>query len=140
MSEYDDDLLEELGGMLAELVELVGLQAALRIVERWGGIRFYVPEAQHLRPTHPLVKAVGAQAARAIAEHFGREEILVPRAVRLLRAARDRRIRAEHAGGDSASVLSLRWHLSLRQVRYILAASDTDGAAAHVDARQLHLL
>lgn len=113
----------QLDGVLGEIAEVAGLQAALAVVERWGGIRLYVPEPDKLRDTHPMVEAVGADAAQAIAQRFQREEILVPRTPTLVRAARDRRIRAEHDpdAGVSASVLAQRWGLSLRMVRYILA-------------------
>lgn len=115
----------ELDGVLGEIAEVAGLHATLVVVERWGGIRLYVPEPDKLRETHPLVEAVGRDAAEAIAQRFQGEEILVPCTPRPVRAARDRRIRAEHDpdAGVSASVLARRWGLSLRMVRYILAES-----------------
>lgn len=132
----------EIGGILDELVELVGLQSTLAIVERWGGIRLYVPEPRNLRSTHPLIETLGREHAETLAHHFQREEILIPRAASLVREIRDRRIRAEHDPdtGMSASLLARRWQLSLRQVRYILAAADDDGPASQVDSTQFDLL
>jgi len=133
---------ELLGEVLGELAELVGLPATLALIDGWGGTRLYVPEPGHLHARHPLVEAVGMAAATAIAQRFQREELAIPRAVALVRRVRDRRIRAEHAPQDgmSAARLARRWRLSLRQIRYILAATDDDALAAQLDTPQFTLL
>lgn len=133
---------EALDGVLGELVDLVGIQATLAIVERWGGIRMYAPEPRSLHPDHPLVEAVGQDAAEAIAAQFQSEPVLVPRAVALVRRVRNHRIRTEHRrDGDSAAVLARRYGLSLRQVRYILADDGrADDCVGSIDGPQFRLL
>ncbi|MDF1778757.1 MAG: hypothetical protein P1V13_22265 [Rhizobiaceae bacterium] len=57
-----------LPALLAEIAEVAGLDAALRLAEMRGGTEIYVPA--HAPAGHWLVEAVGAQAAAAICAHF----------------------------------------------------------------------
>jgi hypothetical protein len=114
-------LHKDLPPRAAELAEVIGLAATLRLVEGWGGLRQYVPAPAHLHADHPLVRQLGREAARRLAEHYAREKIDVPRCLSALRAARDRRIVAEHEQGASGRELAMRYQLTERQIWTILA-------------------
>lgn len=73
---------------VARLVQIMGVEAALAVVEQWGGTRLYVPKAP--AGESELVKAVGDGPAKALAEAFGGEYLKVP-------LARRWRILAYHA-------------------------------------------
>lgn len=88
-----DARLQELPKSVQELVELIGIDAALAIVQERGGIRLCVP--RQAREDHWLVPLIGLDALRALVAHYDGEEIDVPRCASALRAARERQIAAE---------------------------------------------
>lgn len=113
----------ELSPMLQQLVEVVGMVAAMQLVDQYGGIDLLVP-AKYL-PQHPLVKLLGEDAARKLIHHHTGERIYVPRGAKALRCVRNRAIiQAYDEGQGSAAVLALQYHLSERQVRTILNTPD----------------
>lgn len=57
-----------LPGVLGEIAEIAGLEAALAVAEKVGGSRAYI--ARRPDANHWLVRAVGAEAAIKIADYF----------------------------------------------------------------------
>ncbi len=62
--------------MLEELVELIGEEAAGRMVANFGGLRLYIPHFPG--PDDALARAVGMRAAVALARVYGGERLEVP--------------------------------------------------------------
>lgn len=117
----------------AEIVSAVGIEAALRLVDAWGGLRLYVPH--YMTEDHSLVNLLGGDSADRLAAHFGGERIQVPRCLQALRAMRNARIRRARHDGATPAELALTHGLTERQIYAILAA-DTESA----DDRQQSLL
>lgn len=69
---------EPLPGILGEIAEVAGRDAALAIALVRGGRIIYIPTPSRLAPDHWIVQICGADAARAIAERLGGGEILLP--------------------------------------------------------------
>ena len=107
---------------LAELVDAIGFPAALRLVERWGGVRLYVPLEQNLTEEHELVRALGLAAARKLASAH-KEWLEVPRGAAYLRSVRDRIIR-ESYGGKSVTRLAREFNMTRRNIFYIVARKE----------------
>lgn len=124
--------IDQLPQTAAEIVDAVGVDAALRLVEVWGGVRVYVP--QRITDDHALVSTLGRGLAETLAARFGGEALNIPRCLHALRAVRNTRIRSERRQGDSPASLALRYGLTERQVYSILAADDAP------DDRQSSLL
>lgn len=124
--------VDQLPQTVAEISEIVGIDATLRLVEAWGGVRLYVP--QQMPEDHLLVSTLGRDEAELLAEHYGGETILIPRCLAALRAVRNTHICNERDKGASIALLALRHHLTERQVYAILAAANTS-----VDDRQQSL-
>jgi hypothetical protein len=59
---------DKLPGVLGEIAELVGEQAAIAIASRAGGTRVYFPA--HADDKHWLVQSVGRDAADKVCAHF----------------------------------------------------------------------
>ncbi|MEC9342670.1 MAG: helix-turn-helix domain-containing protein [Pseudomonadota bacterium] len=57
-----------LPSVLAEIAEVAGLDAALKMAEARGGTEIYIPAA--VGDDHWLTKTVGREAAERICEHF----------------------------------------------------------------------
>ena len=119
---------------LSRLAEVIGLAAALKLCEAFGGTEIYVP--MRVGPDHPVARCVGAEAARGIARAFGAgrsgARIDVPKADDLSRAGRNRAIATAAAAGASKQALARLHGLTTRWVR---AICNGDGA----DDRQLGL-
>ena len=73
-----------LPGILAEIEEIAGRDAAIALAMASGGDSVHIPRAVNLSADHPLVRAVGPAAARAISERHAGECLYVPMARRAL--------------------------------------------------------
>lgn len=111
---------------LADVVDAIGLEATLCLVERLGGTRIYVPDG--MNPDHALVRLIGHQSAYALAKEMPGETLDLPRCVNAVRAARDAQIRAERAGGSTVRKLALKYGLTERQIYAILAAGEPEAS------------
>lgn len=107
---------------LHDLVDAIGLQATLRLVEAFGGCRIWVPA--EIEEDHAIAKAVGFLAARKLAAHCGLSQLTIPRAVEAVRAARNVEIRTRRADGASTAELARDYALTERAIWRILAADD----------------
>lgn len=110
---------DDLPPRLAQLAELIGLTATLRLVEARGGTVVYVPDVATTE--HWLARLLGIAALERLVRAYPRDFIPVDRAAAALRAARDRHIVARHRDGQSTASLALDYHLTQRQVFNILA-------------------
>ena len=86
------------------IVSLIGEQAALRLMDYWGGIRLHIPA--NLTPDHILSKRITYDAARKLAEEFGGTQIPIPRGAQAIREARNEDIRRRYAAGESAAKIA----------------------------------
>src|SRR5262245_60600883 len=105
---------------LETLVKTLGLPAALRLVERFGGTRVYLPRPEALGDAHPLVELIGVHAARELCELWPQERPYIPVAARFLRSERDRELFRD-SNAHSVPYLARKYELTERQVYYILA-------------------
>lgn len=67
-----------LPGILAQIAELVGEEAAHLVALANGGRRIYIPKPDNLKPGHWLVDTVGMDKARKIADAIGGGHIDLP--------------------------------------------------------------
>ena len=105
---------------LVDLIDVVGVEGARRIVERWGGTRLWVPRSA---AGHELADVVGEEASGRLCRAWGGEAHAIPRAVALERAERDRRIRGLHEAGMSAAEIARQERITIGRVYQILAAA-----------------
>lgn len=112
--------LEHLPERARAIAELIGLPATLKLVERYGGVRIYVP--QTMPPSHALVGLLGVDAAERLSRAFGGDEHFdVPRCTLAARRARDATLVADFLAGMSHRNLALNYQLTERAVRKIIA-------------------
>ena len=97
-----------------ELIDVIGKEAAFRLVEAFGGVKVYVPLPCHL-PGHPLEAVLGPQAARLAAE-FARIEICVPKGRDQVIELRNREIIRRSKAGETVKTLALSYNLSERHI------------------------
>lgn len=113
----------DLPGTLREIAALIGVPATLTLVKHYGGVRLYVPKS--LEPGHILVRLLGAEAAaRLVAHYMPGEPFEVPRAAGLIRATRNKAIRARAARGATAADLARDFAMTERHVWRILSGEE----------------
>lgn len=105
---------------LDELVTRLGLPAALRLVEHFGGTRIYLPRAEAMNADHPIALVVGLEAAIDLCKTWPQERPAIPRAAAFLRNERDRAL-LKDANDHTVPALARKYELTERQVYYILA-------------------
>lgn len=109
-----------MNAQLEDLVIKLGLPAALRLVERFGGTRIYLPRAEFMNADHPIAQAVGLEAALELCQAWAQERPAIPRAAAFLRNERDRAL-LKDANDHTVPALARKYELTERQVYYILA-------------------
>ncbi|MBX3660714.1 MAG: hypothetical protein KF740_19945 [Ramlibacter sp.] len=125
-ADLSTDLLPKL---LQDFVRLIGLQATMLLVERFGGLRIYIP----LNPTadHHFAQLIGFDKLVKLSSEFGREtHFELPKAQQALLAVRNAKMRSEY-GPKSLRVLAAEHNLTERQVTRIVGAdtsNDTQSA------------
>lgn len=114
--------------VLEKLVNGIGFPATLKVVERWGGTRLYVPKAENIGEEHELAKAIGIAAAHKLARAHAADEkaddwLEVPRAAVYLRRVRDQIIRESYQG-TSVTRLARKFGMTRRNVFYIVSRDE----------------
>ncbi|KLN57653.1 Mor transcription activator family protein [Variovorax paradoxus] len=108
---------------LQEFVRLIGLSATMLLVERFGGLRIYIPAS----PTqdHPFAELIGFEKLCALSAEYGIDgtglRFELPRALRALNAVRNARIRSDFVDGKSVRTLAAEHRLTERHVTRIVA-------------------
>ena len=100
------------------------------LVERWGGIRLYVPLEQNIDEAHPIAQELGLEAARKLARLRNSggqayESLEVPHAAAYLRALRDRLVKEAFAESSAARV-ARRFGMTRRNVFNVLKREEPE--------------
>lgn len=72
------DLLATLPPKLAEIAEVIGVDAALKLSAGWPGIRLHIP--QRATETHAITLAIGLRLAQVLCDIYGGSDVVVPMA------------------------------------------------------------
>lgn len=138
------DVRNLLPTLVQAVVQAIGVPAALKLVEHFGGSTFPVPMRKNAAGEiryQILVEAVGEDAAARLVKMLGGQEIYIPLCSVALRELRDREIRAEfdqitreHSALHAVATLAVRYRMSDRQVWRILNQTDRDRPAHETQA------
>lgn len=124
MTTWEDLSIDLLPPLLQEFVRLIGLQATMAMVKRYGGVRIYIPA--NPKPDHQLVQVVGWDNLVKLSEAFGAQpHFQLPKAKAALLAIRDARIRAEYQR-KPVRALASEYQLTERQIVRILSSHRRD--------------
>lgn len=130
---------------LTELVDTIGLPAAVELVRTYGGRALYVPQKPDER--HPITLRIGFVAAGSLAEIYGGTYLHVPPERSLLVELRNSEIvRRIVEKQESICSIAYEFGVSRRWVHRVLARAGHDrpalsgsGRREHVDPRQLSM-
>ena len=115
------------------LVKLLGVDAALALLEARGGVPLYIPKSIETARSYRWANALGSDALKALCEEFGGLSVELPKADSILRQMRNAAILRDATRGVSTTTLAQEHRLCRRQVINILRAADSEGAAAARD-------
>jgi len=105
--------------LLNELVSLIGIDSAGRLVAAFGGMRLYIPQSPE--PEDTLSEAIGHLAALKLAGVYGGDRIDVPNPT-----PRRTRIIELRANGVSIDLIARSLHCTRRRVFQVLAEARRD--------------
>ncbi len=109
---------ESLPHQLQLIAEQCGHETAMMLLNYFGGIHLSIPA--HPTPTHKLSDLLGWESFRQLCGMFGGEIVSVPKAQAAIRAARNKRIKAERRGGALLAEIARRHDLTERHIMVIL--------------------
>jgi Mor family transcriptional regulator len=110
-----------LPSLLQDIANTIGFDAAMKLVERFGGTRIYVPRPQSMAWNHPLSEALGSPDAVRLAHAFQGEAVEIPLATDAQRFRRDVEIVSAYSQGATQRELAQKYRTSERNVRKILS-------------------
>jgi Mor family transcriptional regulator len=118
---WTDLSMELLPKVLQDFVRLIGLHATMLLVERFGGLRIYIP--LNPKPDHHFAQLIGIDNLVKLSKVYGREDHFeLPKAERALLAIRNAKMKADY-GPKSVRQLAAEHQLTERQVTRIVGAT-----------------
>jgi hypothetical protein len=110
-------------GVFQEAVQLIGEEAAAKLVVQYGGVRLYIPHTA--KPNHTLCQLLGQEIAQQLCGEFAGLTLDIPRGYILQVALRNKLVMADRAAGMSQRELALKHHLTERTIRKIVNRSSS---------------
>lgn len=127
----DDATLDLLPRRVAELVDVVGLAAALKLVELRGGGRLEVPK--RAKPEHWLVEHIGLEALTKLVAYYNGERIEIDRCAKVLKMLKEREIVAAFESGASNGQLARKYQYTERGIRILRKRVEKARPAVNLD-------
>lgn len=126
LAELEESDIALLPPSMQWLAKTIGLPAVLKLVRQYGGgMPLYVPA--DFDPNHRLALLIGAEAFAALVMEYGSDKIEIAKCEVATRTLIHRAIRREYypevgerAEGVTENYLALKYHYTVRQIRYIL--------------------
>lgn len=116
--------IDDLPETIQSLVDLIGIDATMRIVEERGGIRLYVPKVADL--DHPIAAWIGMDAFEALVGMYGGEEIDVARCEIAMQSVKRRQILVD-LQSNSIAFVARKHKYTERGVRKLLRRAEANG-------------
>ncbi|GAB4201929.1 MAG: hypothetical protein Tsb002_38620 [Wenzhouxiangellaceae bacterium] len=96
------------------LIDLIGLELTMKLLNHYGGRHLYIPKRIHSRTA--LLRVVPQSQAVRLSRFFGGETLDIPKVDTIKRQFRDLAIAAATAAGASRAELVTHYGLSRRQI------------------------
>ena len=120
-----------------DLVKILGLPDALRLVSHFGGGSLYLPHPSRLRPGNKIVEAIGLAAAVKLCAEWPQLDVMLPRMCAEIRRMQERAIRREE--GLSVTQIAWTYLTTERNVYRVRARAGDDAEIAAAARAQLDL-
>lgn len=101
------------------IAETIGVEAALHLIETYGGTVIFVPSKHALTINHDIARVIGLNKLHILAAQFGNTTLEIPKGNPILLAVRNYQIR-ELAKKETKPKLARKFNLTLRTIRSIV--------------------
>lgn len=108
--------------ILTEIAEVAGWEAALKLVDAFGGRSVRIPAAAD--DDHWLTMAVGKEAAAKLCARYTGSMVFIPKNDVEARRFRDRQIVEDRRSGMTVSAIAAKYKLTMRWVFAILGMEE----------------
>lgn len=105
------------GSLFSEVVDVIGAEAAEKMMVRHGGTQIDVPGA----PSETLVALLGEEPAARLCDEFSGRRLYVPAKASLDRAERNRKMLEARSRGMSYAAIAKAHGVTVRTVFYVIA-------------------
>ncbi|MBF0187903.1 MAG: helix-turn-helix domain-containing protein [Magnetococcales bacterium] len=106
---------------MKSIAEIIGFQAALKMISAFGGTRVSVPKTNRvINDNHRICKVIGVDLTRLLVAYIGGEVLHIPQSKALDRARRNTEILALYDEGMSAAKLARKFQLTETMIYKIL--------------------
>jgi len=125
--------LDELPAGMRDLVALIGLRPALKLVDAFGGITLPIPKGDAARGVvrrESLIEVIGVRATELLIDTYGGDRLYVPSCRAAMLQLRDREICAQYGAGVGVAELAIKYRLSDRHIWSILKKTDVSSPQA----------
>lgn len=113
---------------VVDLVELLGHEATMRLVDAFGGLEIEVPSGRTIGKaegplTAHIIQALGGGLASRFMATYGGAPLYIPRCAQAIRDERDRAIQADYDAGTRVPDIARKYMISERWVWVVLKRS-----------------
>jgi hypothetical protein len=130
-----DDIYDLLPRRTAELVQVVGFQAAMALVNQYGGTHLNVPKKA--KPQHKLVSCIGIDAMTRLCHYYGGTVLEVDLCANIINQQKKRLILADVKAGVTNAVLARKYGTTERSIRRIKQQSGCVPGCVNLDIFEL---
>ena len=99
---------------LQEIEALIGFDATMKLVDRWGGVKLYVPS--QIGGRHRIARAIGTEAAQRLSNTYGGDRIDMPRAHVYRVVRRQIEVYRRHKAGEPVEKLAAEYGVTWRGI------------------------
>lgn len=108
---------ENYPGVFQDIVQMIGEDAAAKLIEEHGGTRLYIPSS--INSEKHLYQLLGQETALQLTSEFGGMTVEIPRGVMLQIGQRNKLILADRVAGMTQRQLARKYELTERTIRKI---------------------
>jgi Mor family transcriptional regulator len=112
-----DELINELPESLAQMVDVISVEALIKLVDSFGGQDLYIPAK--LEPDSTISLVIGSGDAELLSKYYHGSDIAIPTLKRLREKYRNIEIRNLKSQGISSNKLASDFNLTKRQINNI---------------------
>lgn len=117
---------EQLPPLIQDLIRIMGLDATLALVEKYGGCVVHVPVSEAAIAGHYLLAVISPEALKALIAEYQGEDINIPKAYRAIIAARNTRLKQDRQRGMTIRQLAQHYQLTERRIYDIIGVETNE--------------
>lgn len=126
------DLLPE---SMQELVSTIGLPATIKLIEKFPGLRPYIPDPRSIDADHVIAQTIGIDAATTLSELFGGDTLRLPKLDNIERQMKHRTLLALKEKDVSNSEIARQLNYSIRHVERLVSCLHDDNQMTLFDEK-----